>query len=170
MRDYLRLIDTNTCGPRYDVTPLFADYAAFMALVDDLATQLGGLACDLVAGIDALGFILGTALAMRLGTGFLAMRKEGKLPVAADAQSFVDYTGLTKTLELRRGALRAGTRVLLVDEWIETGAQMWAASALIERQGGIVAGVATINLDDNERTAALRARYPCFSVWRDQQP
>ncbi len=152
------------------MTPLFADYAAFVALVDDLATQLGGLACDLVAGIDALGFILGTALAMRLGTGFLAIRKEGKLPVAADAQSFVDYTGLTKTLELRRGALRAGARVLLVDEWVETGAQMWGASALIERQGGIVAGVATINLDDNERTAALRSRYPCFSVWRDQQP
>jgi len=141
----------NTRGPRYDVTPLFADYAAFVALVDDLTTQLGGLACDLVAGIDALGFILGTALAMRLGTGFLAIRKEGKLSVAADAQSFVDYTGLTKTLELRRGALRA-------------------ASALIERQGGIVAGVATINLDDNERKAALRTRYPSFSVWRDQQP
>jgi adenine/guanine phosphoribosyltransferase-like PRPP-binding protein len=100
------------------VTPLFADYAGFMALVDDFTTQLGGLACDLVAGIDALGFILGTALAMRLGTGFLAMRKEGKLPVAADAQSFVGYTGLTQhRASTRRKPLgiqpwRCGTRGL----------------------------------------------------------
>ena len=59
-------------------------------------------------------------------------------------------------------------RVLPEDEWIETGAQTWAASALIERQGTTVTVVTRIILDDNEPTAALRTRYPCFSVWRDQ--
>src|SRR5262249_24329625 len=155
MRDYLRLIATETPGPRCDVTPLFADHQAFLALLDDLDAQIGDLDCDLVAGIDALGFILGTALTLRRRRGFLAVRKAGKLPVATDTQTFTDYSGQAKALELPKGALSAGARVLVVDEWIETGAQVWAACTLIERQGGTVAGVATINLDDNARTAAL---------------
>jgi len=62
--DYLRLIDTNTPGPRYDVTPLFADYEAFSFLVEDLLEGFIGVEFDCVVGIDALGFILGTAVAM----------------------------------------------------------------------------------------------------------
>lgn len=62
MNNYLRLIDTNTTGPRYDVTPLFSDYEAFAALVKDLAYPFADAACDYVAGIDALGFILDAAV------------------------------------------------------------------------------------------------------------
>ena len=84
-RPYLALIDHQTNGQRCDVTPLFADYAAFSALVDDLAALVEPLAFDVVAGIDALGFILGAALALRTHTGFVPIRKGGKLPVAVDA-------------------------------------------------------------------------------------
>src|SRR5262245_41075845 len=86
--EYLRLIDTKTRGPRYDVTPLFADGQAFARLIDDLAGRCGDLTFDLVAGIDALGFILGAALALRSRRGFVPIRKGGKLPVAADAARF----------------------------------------------------------------------------------
>lgn len=166
-RPYLALIDHQTNGQRCDVTPLFADYAAFSALVDELAARVEPLAFDVVAGIDALGFILGAALALRTHTGFVPIRKGGKLPVAVDAAECVDYTGQRKTLELRRDALRPGTRVLLVDEWIETGAQVRAAIQLIEGQGGAIAGIASLHMDDNEQTESLRARYPCVQAAPD---
>jgi adenine phosphoribosyltransferase len=165
--DYLHLIDTHTTGPRCDVTPLFGDYAAFAALVDDLAARFSDTAFDAVAGIDALGFILGTALAGRFEKGFIPLRKGGKLPVAVDQAEFVDYTGQLKTLELRRGAIPPGVRVLLVDEWIETGAQVKAAIRLVEGQGGVVAGIATINADRNEATRSLFKDYNLQGIVMD---
>lgn len=166
-RSYLALIDHRTSGNRCDVTPLFADYTAFTALVDDLATLVEPLVFDLVAGIDALGFILGAALALRTRVGFVPVRKGGKLPVAVDTAECVDYTGQHKTLELRRGVLKPGARVLLVDEWIETGAQVRAAFRLIEGQGGIIAGIASLHMDNNEQTESLRTRYPCVQAAPD---
>jgi adenine phosphoribosyltransferase len=165
--EYLALIDTQTQGPRYDVTPLFGNAAAFSALVDDLLALVDTTGFEVVAGIDALGFILGAALALRAGKGFLPVRKGGKLPVAADVAEFVDYTGNHKSLELRRDALVAGTRVLLVDEWIETGAQASAAVRLIEARGSIIVGIAAIHIDTNERTKQLVDHYPCYQVWAD---
>ena len=163
-RRYLALIGRDTSGNRCDVTPLFADYAAFSALVDDLAALVEPLAFDVVVGIDALGFILGAALALRMQRGFVPIRKGGKLPVAVDSVECVDYTGQRKTLELRQGALATGTRALLVDEWIETGAQVRAAIQLIEGQGGVIAGIASLHIDDDEATEPLRARYTCVQA------
>lgn len=167
MSSYLHLIDHNTRGPRCDVTPIFADHDAFSALVEDLGGHFDGTRFDLVAGIDALGFILGTALAVRAGVGFVPIRKGGKLPVECDSVGFVDYSGEAKSLEVRRDAIEPSARVLVVDEWIETGAQVMSAIELIERQGGVVAGVATINIDDNEATRTLRQKYDCFTVVRE---
>jgi adenine phosphoribosyltransferase len=166
-RPYLALIDRETSGNRCDVTPLFADYAAFSALVEDLAALVEPLPFDIVAGIDALGFILGTALALHTHTGFVPIRKGGKLPVVVDTAECVDYTGQRKTLEMRRDALKAGTRVLLVDEWIETGAQVGAAIQLIECQGGAIAGIASLHMDENEQTEHLRIRYRCVQAAPD---
>ncbi len=162
--NYLALIDTETSGSRYDVTPLFADYAAFSAVVDDLAAPFVDVGIDLVAGIDALGFILGTAVALRLKKGFLAIRKGGKLPVKVNRVEFVDYTGQQKALEIRANALKAGMDVLLVDEWVETGAQVRAAVELVEMMHGRVAGIATINMDDNKMTRQLRQQYQVFAA------
>ena len=121
--EYIARIDTSGRG-RYDVTPLFADARAFAALVDDLLAFAQPLSFEIVAGIDALGFILGSALAIRAGTGFIPIRKEGKLPVLTEREAFVDYTGTQKALELRPDAVLPGQRILVVDEWIETGAQV----------------------------------------------
>ncbi len=165
MKDYLRLIDTNTPGPRCDVTPLFADPEAFAELVADLCAPFEVGDIDYVAGIDALGFILGTAIAVRLHKGFIPLRKGGKLPVPVSTAEFVDYSGQRKSLELRQGSIPAGARVLVVDEWIETGAQVQAAVALVEGAGSAVAGIAAINMDDNPGVRRLKARYQCVAVW-----
>ena len=162
--NYLALIDTETSGSRYDVTPLFADYAAFTAVVNDLAGPFMDEEVDLVAGIDALGFILGTAVALRLKKGFLAIRKGGKLPVEVNRVAFVDYTGRQKALEIRTDALKAGLNVLLVDEWVETGAQVKAAVELVEMMDGRIAGIAAINMDDNKATQQLRQQYPVIAA------
>ncbi|MBN1813258.1 MAG: adenine phosphoribosyltransferase [Anaerolineae bacterium] len=165
--DYLRLVDTHTDGRRYDVTPLFADSAAFAAVVADLGRPFTTTPFDYVAGIDALGFVLGAALAIHLKKGFIPIRKGGKLPVATDRMGFVDYTGAQTCLELRSDAISPGARVLVVDEWIETGAQVKAAIELIELQGGTVVGVATINMDSNALTQQLRAKYNCHVLQED---
>jgi adenine phosphoribosyltransferase len=168
VKEYLKLIDTNTPGPRYDVTPLFADPLALSALCDDLVRPFEGQPIDYVMGIDALGFILGTAIAVRLNRGFIPLRKSGKLPVPTIGRWFVDYTGQTKALELRRDAIQPGSRVLIVDEWVETGAQMQAAVELVEQVGGIVIGIAAIQMDECPASVELRKKYKCSFVWPEQ--
>ncbi len=148
MNSYLDLIDRNTTGNRCDVTPLFAEPAAFAEVLDNLGGPVGDLPFDIVLGIDALGFILGTGLALRAGKGLVVARKGGKIPVACDYTAFVDYSGQKKRLELRPDALRPGTPVLIADEWVETGAQVRAVISLIERRGAVVAGIASLNIDD----------------------
>ena len=167
MKDYLNLIDTDTPGSRCDVTPLFANSQALAALVADLTQPFEGLDFKYIAGIDALGFLLGMAAAMHLNKGFVSIRKGGKLPVPVISRQFTDYTGLQKTLELRTDILAPGDRVLLVDEWIETGAQVTAAIKLLEELGADVIGIATINIDDNPVTRRLREAYACHAVWHD---
>ena len=167
MKRYLRRIDRNTTGNSYDVTPLFSHHADFNALVDDLVACVKDLPIDIVACIDALGFVLGTAIAQKLGVGILPVRKGGKLPVESHRTEFRDYTGEDKQLEIRRDILSQGLRVLVVDEWIETGAQVSAAITLIEGQGAIVTGVATINMDDNEKTRLISSKYKVFTAWKE---
>lgn len=165
MKNYLKLIDTNTSGNRCDVTPLFADNAALTALVDDITEAISPSAFDLVAGIDALGFILGTAVAVHAEKGFIPIRKGGKLPVDVKSVSFVDYSQTEKSLEIRADLDLTGARILLVDEWIETATQVNAAISLIESQGGKIAGIATISMDENDATRALNERYQCYQAW-----
>jgi adenine phosphoribosyltransferase len=167
MTDYLQLIDTLTNGNRYDVTPLFADSTAFASVVADLSEPFATMSVDYVVGIDALGFILGGSMALYLKKGFIPLRKRGKLPVAVDRISFVDYSGQPKSLELRTDAITPGARVIIVDEWIETGAQVKAAIELVEKQGGVVIGVATINMDSNPKTQQLRDRYDFHALQID---
>ncbi len=167
MKDYLKFIDTNTPGPRCDVTPLFANSDALAALVDDLTKPFEELDVKYVAGIDALGFILGMAAAMYLNKGFVSIRKGGKLPVPVISRQFTDYSGMEKTLELRTDIITPGDRVLLVDEWIETGTQVSVAIELMEELGAEVIGIASINMDDNLITRKLREQYFCHTIWQD---
>ncbi|MGD2028042.1 MAG: phosphoribosyltransferase family protein [Anaerolineales bacterium] len=165
MKEFLRLIDVDTSGSRNDVTPLFADAKGFAALVANIYSHFPREGYDLVAGIDALGFVMGAAIALRAERGFFAVRKGGKLPVETESLDFVDYTGKQKSLEIRTDILTPGTRVLLVDEWVETGAQVWTAVRLIESQEGVIAGIGSINFDESKTIQALKERYDCYQVW-----
>jgi adenine phosphoribosyltransferase len=167
--DYLRLIDRSKLHyKRSDVTPIFAEPAAFASLVDDLLAPFRDANVQRVVGTDALGFVVGTALALRLGVGFVPVRKGGKLPVRNERVAFKDYSGAEKVFELRANPWPAGTRVLLSDEWIETGATAKAAVTLIEQAGGVVVGIVAIAFRKNERTAELWAKYRCHGVWPEQ--
>ena len=167
--DYLSLIDRSKLHyKRRDVTPIFAEPAAFAALVEDMIAPWKNEKIDRVVGTDALGFVVGTAIALKLGVGFVPVRKGGKLPVKKESASFTDYSGGEKTFELRANPWPAGTRVLLTDEWIETGATARAAVELIERAGGVVVGIAAIAFRKNEKTASLWAKYRCYGVWPEQ--
>ncbi|MCD4706875.1 MAG: adenine phosphoribosyltransferase [Candidatus Sabulitectum sp.] len=170
MKSYLSLIDTKTSGNRCDVTPLFADADSFREMVSDLAEPFLNSGIDFVACIDALGFIIGAAVTQHLGAGLIPIRKGGKLPVETDSVEFTDYSGKVKHLEIRKDILPQKARVLLIDEWIETGAQIKAAAALIESQGSIVSGIATINIDLNEKTSILREKYKIHSLREENEP
>ena len=166
-RWYLDIMSPNTKGEKFawlDPTSIYINGDAFTQLLDDLTVDLEGVDCDVVAGLDAMGFVLGAALATRIGVGFLPIRKAGKLCVDTDAVSFTNYSGRTQDMEMRTPAFAAGTRVLLVDQWIETGGTIDGAIRLVERQGGIVAGIATIAMEDNDRTAGYRAAYPVVTA------
>ena len=166
-RWYLDIMSPNTKGEKFawlDPTSIYINGEAFTQLLDDLTADLEGVDCDVVAGLDAMGFVLGAALATRIGVGFLPIRKAGKLCVDTDSVSFTNYSGRTQDMEMRTPAFAAGTRVLLVDQWIETGGTMDGAIRLVERQGGIVAGIATIAMEDNDRTAGYRAAYPIVTA------
>ncbi len=122
---------------------------------------------DTVAAIDALGFILGAAIAVRSKRPLVPIRKGGKLPVEVHKASFVDYTGREKSLEIRSDALNPSDRVLIVDEWVETAAQVKAAITLIEGQGAEVAAVLSIVIDDSQTVRELRESYPILALSRN---
>lgn len=166
-RWYLSLMSPNTRGPQFawlDPTSIYINAVAFQDLLDDLIADLAGVAFDVVGGCDAMGFVLGAGLAARTGRGFLPVRKAGKLCVETDAVSFTNYSGRTQNMEMRQPAFAPGTRVLLVDQWIQTGGTMEAAIALVERQGGIVAGLATIAMETCPATTGFAARFPVVTA------
>jgi adenine phosphoribosyltransferase len=131
-----------------DVTTLFGHPDGLRRTVDALATPYEGKGFDLVAGIDARGFIPGGALALRLGTGFVPIRKRGKLPAEVFREEYALEYG-SDEMEIHVDAVPAGARVLLVDDLIATGGTALAGVRLIERAGGTVPAAAfAIDLPD----------------------
>jgi adenine phosphoribosyltransferase len=171
VNDYLELIDRQTLGVPgmrcRDITPIFAAPVAFDSLVTDLCRDLNRHEVDLVVGLEALGFILATAVAVRLGIGLVPIRKAGKLPVRTDRIELPVVRGQPRTLELRAGALTSGTRVLLVDDWIKSGTQIAGAIQLIEGQGASIAAVMSLNTEVNQVTKPLLERYRFLSIMQN---
>ncbi|WP_425043340.1 phosphoribosyltransferase family protein [Primorskyibacter sp. S87] len=166
-RWYLNIMAPNTKGDKFawlDPTSIYINQAAFTDLLDDLLADLEGVEYDVVAGLDAMGFVLGAALAARSGVGFLPIRKAGKLCVDTDKVSFGNYSGRTQDMEMRTPAFAPGTRVLLADQWVETGGTMDGAIRLVERQKGKVAGLVAVAIEENERTNEYRKSYPCVAA------
>ena len=170
MRDnrwYLNIMSPNTKGEKFawlDPTSIYINTNAFIDLLDDLLDDLEEIDCDVVAGIDAMGFVLGSALAARLRKGFLPIRKAGKLCVDTKKVDFVNYSKRNQFMEIRFPAFEAGTKVIIVDQWVETGGTMGAAIKLIEQQGGLVKGVVALAIEEKDNTKKLRNDYKCFSA------
>ena len=139
-----------------DITTLMADGQGFKAAIARLTEPYRTEPIDVVAGIEARGFIIAGAIADRLGCGFVPVRKKGKLPWRTISQDYALEYG-TDTLEMHEDALARGNRVLLVDDLIATGGTAEAAVSLIGRLGGQVLGASFI-IDLPELGGAQRLR------------
>ena len=126
-----------------DITTLIGHAQGFRASIRRLAEPFEDMKVDAVAGIEARGFIVGGAVADRLNTGFIPIRKKGKLPWRAIGQDYQLEYG-TDIIEMHEDAIQPGERVLIVDDLIATGGTVEAAVKLIRRVGGVVVGAAFI--------------------------
>jgi adenine phosphoribosyltransferase len=143
-----------------DLTPVFADGPAFRRLVHGLAAPMasdpraaaigepqrhpaGDPGFDVVVGVEARGFLLAAAVALEAGVGVVPVRKAGKLPRERIAVDYSLEYG-TATLELHADSIRAGDRVLIVDDVLATGGTLGAAIALVEQLGGVVTAVSVV--------------------------
>jgi adenine phosphoribosyltransferase len=158
-----------------DLTPVFADAAAFRRVVEGLAEPAAvdprtaalsgaGSGFDLVAGVEARGFLLAAAVALQAGTGVVPVRKAGKLPrERVSAEYALEYG--SATLELHTDSVRPGQRVLLVDDVLATGGTLAAAVSLIEQLGGVLTGIAVVvelvDLEGRQRIAP----HPVHALW-----
>lgn len=126
-----------------DVTTLFGDAQGFKACIAQLCAPYYTQPIDAIAGIEARGFIMGGAMADKLGVGFIPIRKRGKLPWRTLSQDYQLEYG-TDTIEMHEDALARGRRVLIVDDLIATGGTAEAAAKLILRAGGHIVGACFI--------------------------
>ena len=158
LRDRIRTVsDWPKPGVEFrDITPLLQDPETYRVLVQHFVVRYMKREIDVVAGIDARGFILGAVVAHELNVGFVPVRKKGKLPFTTVAEEYELEYG-SATVELHTDAVRAGDRVLLIDDLIATGGTMMAAHKLIERLGGIVVeGAAIIDIPELGGSQLLR--------------
>ena len=124
-----------------DITPLLADGKALAAVVGALAE--GHEPVDKVAGIEARGFILAASVACQLGSGFVPVRKQGRLPGPTYARSYQLEYG-TATIEVHQDAFAPGERVLIIDDVLATGGTAAATASLVRRAGAEIVGLAVI--------------------------
>ncbi len=124
-----------------DITPLLLNPKSFKEAVDALCADFTEADIEYVAAVEARGFIFGSAVAEKLGAGFVLIRKKGKLPWQTESVSY-DLEYGTDTLEVHSDAIESDGKVLMVDDLLATGGTMAAACKLIEKIGGAVAGIA----------------------------
>lgn len=136
---------------RCDLTRLLADAGAFATAVSDLAGPFRDDRITVVAAVDAMGLPLGGAVASQLSAGLVMLRKPGKVAWPVRRVAYRDYKGESGFLEIADDAVGRGDRVLIVDDWTETGGQLKAAVQLVEVAGARVAGVAVLNADRTAR-------------------
>ena len=125
----------------YDLTTLLKDKQGFRLLIDRLCDHYQGQTIDVVAGIEARGFIFAPALAYRLGAGFVPIRKPKKLPAKTSSVTY-DLEYGTDTIEIHEDAIKKGDRVIICDDLLATGGTAAAAVRLVQQLGGKVEGAA----------------------------
>ena len=166
MQDLKTLIRTIPDYPKpgimfRDVTTLLGDAEGFRAAVQQMAAPFTGAGVQAVAGIEARGFILGGAIADKLGCGFVPLRKKGKLPWKTIGQEYTLEYGVD-IIEMHEDAIRPGERILVVDDLIATGGTAEAGVKLVRRSGGQVIGATFIidlpELGGMQKLAGLNVR------------
>ncbi len=131
-----------------DITPLLQNPKVFRVLIDAFVHRYMDQRIDVVAGLDARGFILGSVVAYELNLGFVPIRKKGKLPFTTVEETYELEYG-SATVELHTDAVKPGDRVLLIDDLIATGGTMMAGKKLLERLGAqVVEGAAIVDLPE----------------------
>ncbi len=130
-----------------DISPLLSNGQVMHQAVDDMAKIVGEWKPDLIIGPEARGFIFGVPVAYKLNVGFAMARKKGKLPGEVVSKTYtLEYN--TETIELKKGLIKKGTRVVLIDDLLATGGTLQAVKELVEENGGVVVGALTfIELD-----------------------
>jgi len=154
-----------------DITPLLLDVRAFDEAVRRMAEPYREGEVDVVVGAESRGFIFGAPVALRLGAGFVPVRKKGKLPAETVSVTY-DLEYGTDTVEMHVDAVPQGTRVLMVDDLLATGGTMAASCEMVEQAGGRIVGVEfLIELAFLGGRAKL-ARYPVRTqiVYDDESP
>jgi adenine phosphoribosyltransferase len=150
-----------------DITPLLQNPKVFRVMVDAFVHRYmdAGMRPDVVAGLDARGFILGSVIAYELAVGFVPIRKKGKLPFTTVEETYELEYG-SATVELHADAVKAGDRVLLVDDLIATGGTMMAGKRLLEKLGAhVMEGAAIVDLPELGGSEKLRAAgLPLFTL------
>jgi adenine phosphoribosyltransferase len=126
-----------------DITTLLKDKKAFKHAIDALVAKFRKKKIDAVVAVEARGFILGGAIAHKLGAGFIPVRKKGKLPWRTKSVTYALEYG-TDTLEIHEDALKQGVRVLIVDDLLATGGTVKAVTELVESQGAKIVGIAFV--------------------------
>ena len=152
LRDHIRTVsDWPAPGVQFrDITPLLQDPKVFRVLTDAFVQRYmdPALRPDVVAGLDARGFILGAVIAHELNVGFIPIRKKGKLPFTTVEETYELEYG-SATVELHTDAVKPGQRVLLINDLIATGGTMMAGKKLLEKLGAtVVEGAAIVDLPE----------------------
>ncbi|MBO8125832.1 MAG: adenine phosphoribosyltransferase [Firmicutes bacterium] len=122
-----------------DVTTLFKDSEALRYTIDELARQFEDLEPDMIIGVESRGFILGAPLAYKMGTGFVLVRKPGKLPAECERIEYELEYG-SDALEIHCDSLEPGQRVLIIDDLLATGGTVGAATQLVKKLGAKIVG------------------------------
>ena len=161
LRNHIRIVpDWPAPGVQFrDITPLLQDAKVFRVLIDTFVHRYreSPMRPDVVAGLDARGFILGAVVAYELNVGFVPIRKKGKLPFTTVEETYELEYG-SATVELHTDAVKPGDRVLLIDDLIATGGTMMAGKKLLEKLGALVIeGAAIVDLPELGGSAMLRA-------------
>jgi len=147
----------------YDVTTLLENKKAFKQAVDALVAKYKNKKIDKVAAVEARGFIVGGAIAYKLGAGLVPVRKKGKLPWKTNSVTYELEYG-TDTLEMHQDSVKPGERILIVDDLLATGGTVKAVTDLVKNQGGKIIGIAfIIELVDLKGKDKLK-EYPICSL------
>lgn len=146
-----------TNARKRDLGLLYGDRELMEQIIDEITAPYAGKV-DYVASPESLGFILGSMAASRLGVGFIPIRNKDLYalnPEEALSAPYIDHRNCPRALQVRNGVIRSGSRILLVDDWVETAATIHACEAIVEDADAKVAGMASIGASYNEKTKGM---------------